>query len=266
MENYTVRQLGRLFAEKKISPKEHAEETFRKIRKENERLHAFVYLMEEEAMKAAARAEQDFMDGIIRGPFQGITMGFKDLIWTKDAPVTMECPYYYEHPLRPDTDAEIVRILREQGAVIVGKTNTHALGMGSTGDVGVAPCARNPYNTEKITGGSSSGSGAAMSAGLCDITFGHDTGGSLRIPAALCGVTGIKPTFGRVSKYGPSGMALSGDVVGPIAACVEDSALALGEINGYDRKDVYSLKAPQENYLESLDKDGKDMRIAVPMA
>ena len=266
MKRYSIQELSNLFREKKLSPVEHAKEAFRRIEAENPRLHAFVYLNEETAMEEARQAEKDYMEGVIKSPLQGITVGLKDLIWTKDAPVTMECEYYYGHPLCPDCDSTVARSLREQGAVILGKTNTHALGMGSTGDVSWSGCARNPHNTTKVTGGSSSGSAAAVAAGLCDFALGHDSGGSVRIPSAHCGLTGMKPTFGRVSKFGLSGLGLSCDCIGPLTASVRDSAAALNGIIGYDPKDEYSLKVEKEDYSIYLERDVSNMTVAVPMA
>lgn len=266
MERYTIQELSALFREKKISPVEHTKEAFRRIKAENQRLRAFVYLNEESALAQAIQAEKNFMEGIVKSPLQGITVGIKDLIWTRDAPVTMECEYYYEHPLCPESDSTVAGLLKEQGAVILGKTNTHALGMGSTGDVSWSGCARNPHDISKVTGGSSSGSAAAVAAGLCDLAFGHDSGGSVRIPSAHCGLTGIKPTFGRVSKFGLSGLGLSCDCIGPLAGCVEDCAVALSGINGYDPKDEYSLKLEKEDYTAYIDHDISDMTVAVPMA
>ncbi|MCD7995492.1 MAG: amidase [Clostridia bacterium] len=266
MGRYTIQELSALFREKKISPLEHTKEAFRRIEAENSRLHAFIYLNEESAIEQARQAEKNFMEGIVKSPLQGITVGIKDLIWTKDAPVTMECEYYYEHPLCPQCDSTVAGLLKEQGAVILGKTNTHALGMGSTGDVSWSGCARNPHDISKVTGGSSSGSAAAVAAGLCDLAFGHDSGGSVRIPSAHCGLTGIKPTFGRVSKFGLSGLGLSCDCIGPLAGSVEDCAVALSGINGYDPKDEYSLKLQKEDYTAYLDEGISGMTVAVPMA
>ena len=265
MKTNSIAELGRLFREKKLSPVEHACEAFEKIRRSQDVLHAFVYLTEEAAMAAARQAEQDFMSGIDRGPLQGITVGLKDLIWTRDAPVTMECQYYYEHPLHVP-DSAVAERLRNQGAVILGKTNTHALGMGATGDTTWSACAVNPHDITRVTGGSSSGSAAAMSAHLCDLTFGHDSGGSVRIPAAICGVVGMKPTFGRVSKFGLSGLGLSCDCIGPLAGSVADSAVALSAVSGYDYRDMYSLKLPVENYSDYLTGHIRGLRVAVPMA
>lgn len=260
----SISEITKLYKEKKLSPVEHTQEAFLKIEKQNPEVRAFVQLAEESAMKAAKEAEKNFMDGVIKSPLQGITVGLKDVIYTKDSPVTMETELYYENPIFPGYDSTVAEKLRAGGAVILGKTNTHEMGMGPTGDVGYSGHAKNPYDLTKVTGGSSSGSAAATAAGLADFTIGSDSGGSIRLPAALSGVVGMKSTFGRTSNYGFAPLCYSCDNIGPMTNTIEDNALALGVISGYDERNMYSLDVANEDFTRYLGDSIKGMKVGVP--
>ncbi len=262
---HSIRELSRLFASKELSPAEHVMEQFERIEKHNPDLKAFVYIARESALKAARDAEAKFMKGIVDSPIQGITIGLKDLIYTYDAPTTKGCQYYSEHPIAPGYDSAAAETLRKLGAVILGKTTTQALAMGSTGDSSWGGCAKNPFDKTKVTGGSSSGSAAAVAANLCDAALGHDTAGSVRIPAALCGLVGMKPTFGRISKYGLSHGCFSVDCIGPITNTVEDAAILLSALSGYDERDSYSLDVPGEDFTRAVGANVQNIRVGVPL-
>jgi len=260
----SISEISKLYREKKLSPVEHTKEAFDKIEKRNPEIRAFVQLAQDSAMESAKQAEKDFMSGIIKSPLQGITVGLKDVIFTKDSRVTMETKLYYENEFFPGYDSAVAEKLRAGGAVILGKTNSHEMGMGPTGDVGYSGHAKNPYDMTKCTGGSSSGSAAAVAAGLTDIAIGSDTGGSIRLPSALSGVIGMKSTFGRTSNYGFAPLCYSCDNIGPMTNSIEDNALTLGVISGYDERNMYSLDSPAEDFTRYLDNSIKGMTVGVP--
>lgn len=259
-----IQTLHRLFTRLELSPVEHLQATIERMEKVNLDIRAFVQFSYDEALSAAQEAEDNYKKGIIKSPLQGITVGIKDVIQTKDAPVTMETELYYEHPIYPQEDAFAVERLRQAGAVIVGKTNTHEMGMGPTGDVGYSGHARNSYDSNKVTGGSSSGSAAAISAGLCDVTLGSDTGGSIRLPGALSGVVGMKPSFGRVSNRGFFPLSYSCDAIGPMTKNIRDNAEVLQAISAYDPEDMYSKAFPEEDLTSKIGQSIEGMRIGIP--
>ncbi len=213
-------------------------------------------------MADAARAEAAFEAGENLGPLHGVPVGLKDLISTKDIRTTMGSALFAENI--PDHNATVVEKLEKAGAIVIGKTNTHEFAYGPTGDRSYFGPTTNPYDPERITGGSSGGSGAAVATELCYGALGSDTGGSIRIPAALCGVVGMKPTFGRVSKYGVFPLSWSLDHVGPLTRTVEDNALFLNAIAGYDPKDPYSIDRPSENFARDLRINVQGAVIGVP--
>lgn len=260
----SIFELNQLFEKKALSPLEHLQSQLDRIEKYNPHIRAFVQINEEEAIKAAKEAERKFMAGENDSPLQGITVGVKDVIHTRDAPVTMETQLYYENPIYPKEDAFAVKQLRKAGAVIVGKTNTHEMGMGPTGDVGYSGHARNPHDLSKVTGGSSSGSAAALPGGLCDVTLGSDTGGSIRLPSALSGTVGMKPTFGRVSNTGFSPLAYSCDAIGPMTTSVRDNAYVLEAISAFDPSNMRSKSFSNNDFLGQIGSPVKGMKLAVP--
>ncbi|MGH3145281.1 MAG: amidase, partial [Rubrobacter sp.] len=185
-----------------------------------------------------------------RGPLHGVPVALKDLIDTGGVRTTRGSAFFAGHV--PDHGATVARKLEDAGAVLIGKTNTHEFAYGPTGDRSHFGPTKNPYDTSRITGGSSGGSGAAVAANLCYGALGSDTGGSIRIPAALCGIVGMKPTFGRVSKAGVFPLAWSLDHVGPLTNTVGDNALMLNALAGHDPEDVYSVDPAAEDFTRDL--------------
>ncbi|MFK2825722.1 amidase [Bacillus sp. B190/17] len=260
--NWDVTAVSRALQSRQVSPKELTEWVLERIEVENPKLNAFITVMHEQAMASAIEAEQDIMRGNIKSPLHGIPIGVKDLIYTKGIRTTMGSRVYKD--FFPEYDASVVTKLKEAGAVIVGKLNTHEFAYGTTGDSSYFGPVRNPYDVKKITGGSSSGSGAAVAAGLCYAALGTDTGGSIRIPASFCGVVGMKPTFGRVSKWGVYPLCPTLDHVGPMTKTVRDNALLLNVLVGYDSKDYFSIVREREDFTDKLEKGVQGCVIGIP--
>ncbi|MED4205401.1 amidase [Neobacillus mesonae] len=248
--NWDLAAISKAVQARQLSPKELTKGLLKRIETENKKLNSFITIMYDHAMIAAAQAEQDIVRGDIKSPLHGVPFGIKDLIYTKGIRTTMGSKLYKDY--LPEEDAFVVKKLKEAGAIIVGKLNTHEFAYGTTGDTSCFGAVRNPFNPNKMTGGSSSGSGAAVAAGLCFAALGTDTGGSIRIPASYCGIVGLKPTFGRVSKRGVYPLAPTLDHVGPMTKTVRDNAMVLNALAGYDSGDPYSAKKEWEDFTEKL--------------
>jgi aspartyl-tRNA(Asn)/glutamyl-tRNA(Gln) amidotransferase subunit A len=220
-----------------ITPAELALETLERIDALDKEIHAYVTVMREQALADAERAERELRTGLYRGPLHGIPIAVKDLIAVKDVRLTAGSKVLANNIARGD--ATVVELLRKAGAIIIGETNTHEFAYGT-----YTPPTRNPWDLSRIPGGSSGGSAAALAANMCLGALGSDTGGSIRIPAACCGVTGLKPTYGRVSCYGVIPLSWSLDHVGPMGRSAEDCALLFDAIAGYDPRDPNSVSGP----------------------
>ena len=254
---------GRIRA-REVSPVEATEAALARIERLNPKLNAYITAMAEGALADARAAEAEIASGRHRGPLHGVPIGVKDLCATKGVRTTAGSKILGDWV--PDEDATVVRKLREAGAVIVGKTHLHEYAFGATGLNPHYGPARNPWDTTRITGGSSSGSGAGVAAGLCFAALGSDTGGSIRIPSSLCGIVGIKPTYGRVSLAGVVPLAWSLDHVGPMARTVRDCALVLAAIAGPDPKDPSTADEPLDAWAAGLEGGLAGLRIGVPTA
>jgi aspartyl-tRNA(Asn)/glutamyl-tRNA(Gln) amidotransferase subunit A len=252
--------LSRELRERRLSPVEVVKTLLARI--ESDETNAFITVTAERALEEASLAEREITAGRHNGPLHGVPIALKDLIFTRDVRTTMASDFFAEHV--PDRSATVARRLEDAGSVLIGKTNTHEFAYGPTGDRSFFGPTRNPHDTGKITGGSSGGSGAAVAAGLCYGALGSDTGGSIRIPAALCGVVGMKPTFGRVSKTGVFPLAWSLDHVGPITRTVEDNALMLNALAGHDPEDLYSADLASEDFARDLERGAQGAAIGVP--
>ncbi len=228
-----------------VTPGELVEECFERIEQLDGEIKAFVTVMREEALRDAEQAEREQRTGFHRGPLHGIPLGVKDIIAVKDVLLTAGSRVLANNIAAED--AAVVEQLRRAGAIILGKTNTHEFAYGT-----YTPPTRNPWDTTRIPGGSSGGSAAAVAASMCLGAIGSDTGGSIRIPSACCGVTGLKPTYGRVSCYGVIPLSWSLDHVGPIGRSAEDCALIFDAIAQYDPRDPNSVSGPPSKASASL--------------
>lgn len=226
------------------------------------KLHAFITLTRELAVQQAAQADQELQSGQDRGPLHGIPIALKDLYATKGIRTT--CHSAVLENWLPDHDAAAATRLAEAGTILLGKVGMHEFAFGGPSVDAPFPAVRNPWNIAHIPGGSSSGSGAALAAGLCHGALGSDTGGSIRTPAAHCGIVGIKPTFGRVSRYGVIPLSWSLDHAGPMARSVEDCAILLQALAGYDPKDPASADVAVPNFQEGMRNGIKGLRVGVP--
>jgi aspartyl-tRNA(Asn)/glutamyl-tRNA(Gln) amidotransferase subunit A len=224
-------------------------------------LHAFNLVTEDDARQAALTLDRRIGAGEDPGPLSGVPVALKDNMCTRGVPTT--CSSRILEGWRPPYDATVVERLRAAGAVIVGKTNLDEFAMGSSTENSAFGPTRNPHDPTRVPGGSSGGSAAAVAAGFASMSFGSDTGGSIRQPAALCGVVGVKPTYGRVSRYGLIAFASSLDQIGPFTASVADAALALEVIAGHDPMDSTSIPEPVPAYTQHLDEGVDGMRVGL---
>jgi aspartyl-tRNA(Asn)/glutamyl-tRNA(Gln) amidotransferase subunit A len=259
---FSLAALSLAFREKRLSPVEVVRTLLERIEAPDRDLGAFITVTGERALQEAARAEEEIFAGRYRGPLHGAPIGLKDLVYTQGVRTTMGSAFFKDYV--PDYSATVVLRLEEAGAIMVGKTNTHEFAYGPTGDRSYFGPTRNPHDIRRIPGGSSAGSGAAVAANLLYGSLGSDTGGSIRIPAALCGVVGMKPTFGRVSKHGVFPLSWTLDHVGPLTRTVEDNALLLNTLTGYDPKDPYSVNREREDFARYLRRGVRGAVIGVP--
>jgi aspartyl-tRNA(Asn)/glutamyl-tRNA(Gln) amidotransferase subunit A len=258
----TIAEASGLMAGKALSPVELTEAALQRISALNPRLNAFITVLEDRARAAAKAAEQEMMSRRRRGPLHGIPIALKDLCATKGVRTTAGSKILADHT--PIDDATVTQRLAEAGTILLGKTHMNEFAYGPDGDNGHYGRVRNPWDLERITGGSSSGSGAALAASLCLGALGSDTGGSIRIPAALCGIAGLKPTYGRISRHGLTPLSWSLDHAGPMAKTVEDVALLLQAMAGHDAKDPGSAQRPVPEYAAALSGDVRGLRIGIP--
>ncbi len=219
-----VRRLGALLRSRQASCVQLVQQAVDRV-KQQEELRAFITVTQTQALEEAAERDRELQNGVDRGPFHGIPIALKDLFYTKGIRTTAGSKIFEN--FRPDFDAAVVEKLRAAGAISIGKTNLHELAFGITSRNPFYGPVLNPLNQSRLAGGSSGGSGAAIAAGIVPMALGTDTGGSIRIPASYCGVVGLKPTYGLVSRKGVLPLAFSLDHVGPLGSCVEDCALAM---------------------------------------
>src|SRR5438067_5633971 len=257
----TIAEAARQIAAKKLAPVELTRACLDRVRALDNQLHAFVLVTEERALAEAREAEAAIMAGGPKGPLHGIPIGLKDIVDTKGIPTTCGSKILQDNI--PDTDAACAETLAEAGTVLIGKTTTHEFADGGPSFDLPKPPARNPWNLEHFTAGSSSGTGAGVAAGLILGGIGTDTGGSIRGPAALCGIAGIKPTYGLVSRAGVAPAAFSLDHIGPMAWTAEDCALMLQALAGHDPRDPASAARPVPDYTALIGSGIKGMKIGV---
>ncbi|MCM8748745.1 Asp-tRNA(Asn)/Glu-tRNA(Gln) amidotransferase subunit GatA [Thermomicrobiaceae bacterium CFH 74404] len=256
----TVTEASARLARREISAVELLQAHLERIRQVEPQIHAFITLTEEVALAQAQEADRRIARGDV-APLTGIPIALKDVLCTVDAPTTAGSRIL--EGFRSPYDATVVRKLREQGAVFVGKANTDEFAMGSSTENSAYGPTRNPWDLERVPGGSSGGSAAAVAAGEAMVSLGSDTGGSIRQPAGFCGVVGLKPTYGRVSRYGLVAFASSLDQIGPFGRTVEDVAIVLQAISGHDPCDSTSVDVPVPDYQTSLTGDIRGIRIGI---
>ena len=255
-------ELGSLIAAKKVSPVEVVQAHLERIEAAEDTLNSFITRPGEEALEAARRAEAEIAAGDYRGVLHGVPVGLKDLYYVAGVPNTAGSRIFDDFV--PDHDGASAESLKEAGAILMGKLNLHQFAFGPTGHNADYGHMHNPWDTKRVAGGSSGGSGSAAAAGQCAITLGTDTGGSIRIPSALCGLAGLKPTYGRVSRYGLVSLSWSLDHPGPMARTVEDCAAAMQVLAGYDPRDPASADEPVPDYMDALSEDLAGLKIGVP--
>jgi aspartyl-tRNA(Asn)/glutamyl-tRNA(Gln) amidotransferase subunit A len=227
------------------------------------KLNVYITIMTNEALLQAAQLDEEAKASKFRSPLHGIPIALKDNIDTAGTRTTAASPMFKTRV--PAEDAEVVRRLKASGAVILGKLNLHEFALGCTGDVSYFGPSRNPWNLQLVTGGSSSGSGAAVAADLCYGALGTDTGGSIRVPSSWCGIVGIKPTTGLVSIRGIVPCLASLDHCGPMGHTVEDVALMLTQLAGYDSEDIFSVEHPPQDYFKLMKQPVSSFRLGTPV-
>jgi aspartyl-tRNA(Asn)/glutamyl-tRNA(Gln) amidotransferase subunit A len=257
----TLLEAARLIANREISPVELTQERLKRIHALDGKVNAFITLTEDSALQAAREAQSELEQDAPRSLIHGITVALKDLFETQGVRTTAGSKFFHDYV--PPRDAVAVAALRSAGAVLLGKLNMHEIALGVTNVNPHYGACRNPWNLERISGGSSGGSAAALAAEFCDGALGSDTGGSIRIPAALCGVVGLKPSFGRISLRGVIPLSWNLDHAGPMARRVEDVAALLQITAGYDPEDPYSVNAPVDDYLEEIELGVRGWRIVL---
>jgi aspartyl-tRNA(Asn)/glutamyl-tRNA(Gln) amidotransferase subunit A len=255
-------ELSQLLQSQEISSEELTQSFIENTKKLEEKLHSFISYDPEYSLSQARASDQRRREGKTCGPLDGIPVSIKDIISEKDQPLT--CGSRFMKDYRSPYDATVVEKLKAQGAVLWGRLNLDEFAMGSSTEHSAFQITRNPWDLESVPGGSSGGCGAAVAAQQTPLALGSDTGGSIRQPAALCGICGLKPTYGRVSRYGLTAFASSLDQIGPMTKCIEDTALLLQAIVGHDERDSTSLPEKIPSYTQALQAPSPPKRIGIP--
>jgi len=258
----TIAQASALIDARKLSPVELTQAYLERIAAFDDQLDAFVTRTAEQAFEQARVAEAAILRGERRGPLHGIPFGLKDVFETAGIRTTAQSRILQDHV--PAESATAARKLADAGAILLGKLTTHEFASGGPSLDLPWPPARNPWNTDYFTGGSSSGAGAGVAAGFMPFALGTDTGGSIRIPSGMCGLAGIKPTYGRVSRHGVIPNSYTFDHCGPLAWTAEDCAIVLGAISGYDPNDPASARRKVPDFRAALNEDLRGVRIGLP--
>ena len=258
----TIVEAGQALRHGEISCVELVDQCLHEIDRLNPDLNAFITVTSDDARTRAAELDDELANGIDRGPLHGIPIAHKDLICTRGQRCTSGSALFSDYI--PDYEATVAVKLNDAGAISLGKTGLHELAYGITSANPHYGVIRNPHDRERIPGGSSGGSGVAVSTGMALMATGTDTGGSIRIPASFCGVTGLKPTYGRVSRYGVKPLGLSLDHIGPLAQTVRDTAIALNAMAGFDDRDPSSNPAPVLEYIPPSPCSIAGLTIGIP--
>jgi aspartyl-tRNA(Asn)/glutamyl-tRNA(Gln) amidotransferase subunit A len=268
--NLTIKDLSKLISTREISPVDLIEATLERIAKLNPTLNAFITVVEDSARRDAKNAESLIKEGKYRGPLHGIPISLKDLIYVKGVKSTSGSKILSN--FIPEYDSTVVKKLKDAGAIIVGMNNTHEFACGITNINPHYGSSKNPWDINRMSGGSSGGSAVAVSAGMTPASIGTDTSGSIRVPSSLCGLFGLKPTYGRVSKYGVQELAPSIDHIGPIARSTWDIAAVLQTIAGYDKLDNSTVDLPVPEFSKAIlegeskeDRKSNKFKVGIPL-
>lgn len=261
IQDLTLAQAAAAIKKKDVSPVDLVKSCLARIDAVNEKTQAYISVFNDEAIEVAKASEAMMMAGHDLGPLHGVPLSLKDNVALKGSRTTAGSKVLAEN--YPDEDATVARRLRSAGAIFLGKCNMHEFAWGGTSDNPHYGSVRNPWNTEKFPAGSSGGSGVSVASRMCYGSIGTDTGGSVRLPAAINGIVGLRPTYGRVSNYGIIPLAWSMDTAGPMTRTVEDCALMLNAIAGHDHRDPVSALQPSLDHTRDLQLDLKGMRIGV---
>lgn len=261
LNQLTIHELQEKIKNGETTAAQITESVFDRINAVEERVHSYIRLMRDEALVAAKKADEDIKKGDIK-ILTGIPIALKDIVCTKGINTT--CGSHILHNFVPPYDATVVEKLRDAGAVFVGKANMDEFAMGSSTETSCFGVTRNPWDLERIPGGSSGGSATAVAADECIASIGSDTGGSIRQPAALCGVVGLKPTYGRVSRFGLIAFASSLDQIGPFTKDVEDCAIMMNVLAGHDPRESTSVPMEVPDYRQLVGRDIKGWKIGIP--
>ena len=260
----TLTEVSAMIHDKSVTSKQLVQALLERIAVFNPKVNCYITVMAKEALAQAEQLDAEAAAGKFRGPLHGIPIALKDNIDTAGTRTTAASPMFKDRV--PDEDAEVVRKLKAAGAVIIGKLNLHEFALGCTGDISYFGPTRNPWDLAHVTGGSSAGSGAATSADLAFGALGTDTGGSIRVPSAWCGVVGLKPTTGLVSIRGIIPCSADLDHCGPMARTVEDVALMLGPLTGYDNLDIFSVESTPKDYVQEMRQPVSGFRLGTPQS
>jgi aspartyl-tRNA(Asn)/glutamyl-tRNA(Gln) amidotransferase subunit A len=261
LHQLTIHELQKLIMSGEVTSSGIVTSVFKRIDAVEKDVHAYITLMKDYAFEEASKADKDIKAGKVK-PLTGIPVALKDIVCMKGFLTT--CGSHILHNYVPPYDATVVEKLKDSGAVFTGKTNMDEFAMGSSTETSYFGITRNPWDLDRIPGGSSGGSAAAVAADLCIASIGSDTGGSIRQPAALCGVVGMKPTYGRVSRYGLIAFASSLDQIGPFTKDVEDCAIMMNALAGYDPRESTSVPMDVPDYREFLSRGIEGWRVGIP--
>ena len=257
----TVSELSDLLARREISAEALTRECLQAIRQRDPQVRAFLYVDEAEALEQARNVDTRRQRGEALGPLAGVPVAIKDVLCVRGQPTT--CASRMLQNYRPPYDAHVIRRLRQADAVLLGRTNMDEFAMGSSTENSAFQITRNPWDLERVPGGSSGGSAAAVAAGEAPLALGSDTGGSIRQPAALCGIVGLKPSYGRVSRFGLVAFASSLDQIGPFSRDVSGAALLLDAIAGHDPRDSTSVDRPAPACWQTVDQPVRPLRLGI---
>lgn len=258
----SISHLGNLIRKREVSPVEVIDAHLSRIEYLEPTLNSFITVLPDQAIAAAKKAEKDIQAGRYLGPVHGIPFGLKDIFYVKGVRNTSGSKIF--DSFIPDFDSTVAARLKRAGAILLGKLNLSPFALGPTGENSDFGNMHNPWSPSFIAGGSSGGSASAAASGQCTFTMGSDTGGSTRVPSALCNLVGFKPTYGLLSKYGVTVLSWNLDHIGPITRTVEDAALVMNAIAGYDSKDPTSIHVSVSDFSKALTGDIKGLRIGVP--